>query len=157
MLLLLMVSECVHTLLFRRKGDERNDWSKLFIHWKILLRYLYFNLYCSLKPFLTSVLNFLFWMITSSSDQTLEYRKLSLISSGLIDLCKGFKHVFGELINEWVYLRGGYIIRLGEKALRNKLWRCWLKHLLHLPVFNQAWKSHNKSNSFQHIWRPEGD
>ena len=49
-------------------------------------------------------------MITTSSDQTPEFRRLSLSSPG----------VLGELINKGVYLRGGCIIRI-KKALRTAI------------------------------------
>ena len=41
-------------------------------------------------------------MITSSSDQTLEY--VNCLSLGL-HLCKGFKYILGRLLIEGVYLR----------------------------------------------------
>ena len=75
----------MHRLLFRKKRDERNS-SMLFTHRKILLRYLHFYCYLTLQPILFS-LNVK--KITSSSDQTLEYRKLSLIRDCAIIIRKG--------------------------------------------------------------------
>ena len=61
---------------------------------------------------------------------TMRYRKLQLISPGLIQ-----------------YLGG--LIRGIKKAFRNEPQQCCSKYVFNLLVFNYPLKRHNKSNSFQ--------